>query len=188
MPEQHRGPERQPADASPARQRGEGSYVHWLLGAVAVVILDQLSKYAITSHFSYGEAYPLTPFFDLVLAHNQGAAFGMLNDAGGWQRWLFTAIALGASAWVLLLLRKHRQQKLFCLALALVLGGALGNLVDRIAYGYVVDFLDFHWNLNHFPAFNLADSAITCGAALLLLDGFLKTRRERAARTALPGE
>ena len=115
----------------------------------------------------------VTGFFNLVLAHNQGAAFSFLNDAGGWQRWFFAVIAVIASIWIVRLLRQHASQKLFSFALAFILGGALGNLIDRIAYGYVVDFLDFYWDMNHFPAFNLADSAITCGAGLLLLDSFM---------------
>ncbi len=145
----------------------------WLGVAALVVVLDQWSKAAITGNFRYGESLALTGFFNLVLAHNQGAAFSFLNDAGGWQRWLFSALATGASIWIVSLLRKHQDQKLFCFALALIMGGALGNLIDRIAYGYVVDFLDFHWNAYSFPSFNLADSAITCGAALWLLDSFL---------------
>lgn len=145
----------------------------WLGLSALIVILDQISKQWISGHFAYGESLPLTGFFNLVLAHNQGAAFSMLNDAGGWQRWLFSAIAVIASVWITWMLRRHPQQKLFCFALALVLGGALGNLIDRISYGYVVDFLDFHWDGHHFPAFNVADSAITCGAALLLLDSFI---------------
>jgi signal peptidase II len=145
----------------------------WLgLGAL-VIVLDQWSKAAVSSHFAYGESMAITPFFNMVLAHNQGAAFSMLNNAGGWQRWLFSAIAVVAAVWITLLLHRHRQQKLFCFALALILGGALGNLIDRIAHGYVVDFLDFYWKASHFPAFNLADSAITCGAVLLLWDGFM---------------
>ena len=144
----------------------------WLLVSVVVIVLDQLSKAAISSHFVYGESYAVMPFFNLVLAHNTGAAFSFLNDAGGMQRWLFSAIAIAASVWIFLLLRKHQTQKLFCFALAFILGGALGNLTDRIAYGYVVDFLDFYWGSYHFAAFNLADSAITCGAALLIWDSF----------------
>ena len=143
----------------------------WLALAGIVIVLDQLSKAAITSHFVYGEAWAITDFFNLVLAHNTGAAFSFLHDAGGLQRWLFSAIAVAASTWIVWLLRKHGQQTLFSLALALILGGALGNLIDRIAYGYVVDFLDFHWAGYHFAAFNVADSAITCGAALLIWDG-----------------
>src|SRR5487761_2097761 len=144
----------------------------WLLVSVVVIILDQLSKATISSHFVYGESFAVMPFFNLVLAHNTGAAFSFLSDAGGLQRWLFSAIALVASAWIIWLLRKHQSQKLFCFALAFILGGALGNLIDRIAYGYVVDFLDFFWGSAHFAAFNLAGSAITCGAALLIWDSF----------------
>jgi len=142
----------------------------WLAIAAIVIVLDQLSKAAINSHFVFGESMVVTGFFNLVLAHNTGAAFSFLSDAGGVQRWLFSAIAIVASVWIIWLLRKHQSEKLFSFALAFILGGALGNLIDRIAYGYVVDFLDFHWGAYHFAAFNLADSAITCGAALLILD------------------
>ena len=144
----------------------------WLSLSGMVILLDQLSKVSISNHFVYGESLTVTRFFNLVLAHNKGAAFSMLNDAGGWQRWMFSIIAVVASVWIIALLRKHPEQKLFCFAMAMILGGALGNLIDRIAYGYVVDFLDFYWNAQHFPAFNLADSAITCGAAVLLWDNF----------------
>ena len=146
----------------------------WLGLSLLVIVLDQLSKIAISSHFVNGESLRVTDFFNLVLAHNTGAAFSFLNNAGGWQRWMFTAIAVVASIWIVRLLRQHAQQTLFCLALALVLGGALGNLIDRVAHGYVVDFLDFYWGNDHFPAFNVADSAISLGAALLLLDSFKK--------------
>lgn len=145
----------------------------WLGLSALVIVLDQLSKAWITSHFVYGESLFVFSVFDLVLVHNTGAAFSFLHDAGGMQRWLFSAIAVVASAWIVWLLRRHQQQKLFCLALALILGGALGNLADRIAYGYVVDFLDFHWDKHHFPAFNVADSAISCGAVLILWDSFM---------------
>jgi len=148
----------------------------WLGLSTLVIILDQLSKASISSHFTYGESMPVTVFFNLVLAHNQGAAFSFLDDAGGWQRWMFSAIALVASAWIIWLLRKHIEQKLFCFGLAMILGGALGNLIDRVAYGYVVDFLDFYWGNYHFAAFNLADSAITCGAGLLLWDSLLNRK------------
>ncbi len=153
----------------------------WLVVAAIVIILDQLSKAVINSHFIYGEVLAVTPFFNLVLAHNTGAAFSFLHDAGGMQRWLFSVIALVASVWIVWLLRKHQSEKLFSFALAFILGGALGNLIDRIAYGYVVDFLDFHWAGYHFAAFNLADSAITCGAALLIWDGFKGKRHENPA-------
>lgn len=144
----------------------------WLVVASVVIVLDQLSKAAINSHFIYGESLAVMPLFNLVLAHNTGAAFSFLHDAGGMQRWLFSAVAIIGSVWIVLLLRKHQAEKLFSFALALILGGALGNLIDRIAYGYVVDFLDFYWSSYHFAAFNVADSAITCGAALMILDSF----------------
>jgi signal peptidase II len=153
----------------------------WLLLAVIVIVLDQTSKAAITSHFIYGESLAITSFFNLVLAHNTGAAFSFLSEAGGLQRWLFSLIAIVASVWIVWLLRKHQAEKLFSFALAFILGGALGNLIDRIAYGYVVDFLDFYAAGYHFAAFNVADSAITCGAALLIWDGIRGKKHERTA-------
>lgn len=157
---------------SPAQSEGERMLLKWLgLGAL-VIALDQISKLWISSSFAYGESYTVTDFFNLVLAHNAGASFSMLSDAGGWQRWLFSGIAIAASVWIIWLLRKHQHQKLFCIALVFILGGALGNLIDRLAYGYVIDFIDFHWNLHHFAAFNVADSSINIGAALLLWDSF----------------
>ena len=153
----------------------------WLFIAAIVIVLDQLSKAAINSHFVFGESMVVTGFFNLVLAHNTGAAFSFLSDAGGVQRWLFSAIAIVASVWIIWLLRKHQSEKLFSFALAFILGGALGNLIDRIAYGYVVDFLDFHWGAYHFAAFNLADSAITCGAVMLILDS-LKPKKTLPVR------
>ncbi len=160
----------------------ERGYAHWLAISAVVILLDQLSKAAINSHFVYGESLAVTPFFNLVLAHNAGAAFSFLHDAGGMQRWLFSGIAIVAAVWIIWLLRKHQTQKLFSFALAFILGGALGNLIDRIAYGYVVDFLDFYWGSYHFAAFNLADSAITCGAALLIWDSFKGKQHGTAAR------
>lgn len=154
----------------------------WLGLAALVIVLDQSSKAAINSHLVFGESIAVMSFFNLVLAHNTGAAFSFLQDAGGMQRWLFSAIAVVASVWIVWLLRRHQAQKLFSFALAFILGGALGNLIDRIAYGYVVDFLDFHWGGYHFAAFNLADSAITCGAALLIWDSFRDKEHGTAAR------
>lgn len=154
----------------------------WLLVSVVVIVLDQLSKAAISSHFANGESMAVTSFFNLVLAHNFGAAFSFLDDAGGLQRWLFSAIAIVASVWIIWLLRKHQSQLLFSFALSFILGGALGNLIDRIAYGYVVDFLDFYWGNYHFAAFNLADSAITCGAGLLIWDSFTGKEHGTATR------
>ena len=154
----------------------------WLLVSVVVIVLDQLSKAAISSHFVYGESMTVMAHFNLVLAHNTGAAFSFLSDAGGVQRWLFSAIALVASAWIVWLLRRHQAEKLFSFSLAFILGGALGNLIDRVAYGYVVDFLDFYWGGYHFAAFNLADSAITCGAGLLIWDSFKGKEHGTATR------
>jgi signal peptidase II len=154
----------------------------WLGLAALVIVLDQLSKAAITHHFVYGESMSVTSFFNLTLWHNTGAAFSFLSDAGGLQRWLFSAIAIVASVWIIWLLRKHQSQLLFSFALAFILGGALGNLIDRITYGYVVDFLDFYWGSYHFAAFNLADSAITCGAGLLIWDSFASKEHGTTAR------
>ncbi len=154
----------------------------WLWLSALVIVLDQLSKAWITSHFAFGESFTVLSVFNLVLAHNTGAAFSFLNDAGGMQRWLFSIIALAASAWIVWLLPRHRAQLLFCFGLSMILGGALGNLIDRIAYGYVVDFLSFHWRQYYFPAFNLADSSITCGAFVLILDSFLKDKNGLVTR------
>ena len=145
-------------------------WMRWLFLSFAVVLLDQASKWEIVKMLSEKGEVAFTSFFSLVLLYNEGAAFSFLNDAGGWQRGFFMVIAVAASILILFLLRKHRGELLFSLALSLVLGGALGNLVDRIRIGHVVDFLDFHLAEHHFPAFNLADSAITLGAALLILD------------------
>ena len=153
--------------------RGAG-LKYWLSLATVIIILDQVTKLWISQTFVYGGSVVVTNFFNLVLVHNSGAAFSFLSNAGGWQRWLFSAIAATASVWIIWLLRKHKYEKLFCFALTLILGGALGNLIDRAAYGYVVDFLDFYWNTYHFPAFNIADSAVTCGAGLLLWESFTK--------------
>ncbi|MDD4911199.1 MAG: signal peptidase II [Sideroxydans sp.] len=154
----------------------------WLGISLIVIVLDQLSKLAITQHFVYGETLAVTSFFNLSLQHNPGAAFSFLSDAGGMQRWLFTVIALVASAWMFWMIRKHQAEKVLSFALALIMGGAIGNVIDRAAYGYVIDFLDFYWGGYHFATFNLADSAITCGAALLILDGFIGKKDGTATR------
>ena len=146
----------------------------WLLPSALVIALDQYTKHVIVQAFSFGEASPVTSFFNPVLAHNTGAAFSFLAAAGGWQRLFFIVVAAGASAVILYLLRKHGRQTLFGLALSLVLGGALGNLIDRIRWGYVVDFLDFYYGNYHWPAFNVADMAITGGVILLVLDSMRK--------------
>jgi signal peptidase II len=153
----------------------------WLALAALLALADQASKAAISASLRTGEVRGITPFFNLVLAHNRGAAFSFLADAGGWQRALFIAIAVLATAVIVAMLARHSGDRLFSAGLALILGGALGNLWDRIALGYVVDFLDFHAFGWHFWAFNLADSAITVGAGLLILDGL---RPAGAARKA----
>ena len=144
--------------------------IKWLLLAALIVVADQLAKFGAVQHLAVNKVVAVTPFFNLVLTYNSGAAFSILSDAAGWQRGLFIAIALIASAWIVYLLRKYPHQRLFALALSLVLAGAVGNVIDRILIGAVIDFLDFHALGYHWPAFNVADSAITCGAALLIWD------------------
>ncbi len=140
----------------------------WLALAALTAAFDQLSKFAIQRLLAAGGNLELAPFFNLVLVHNRGAAFSLFSSASGWQRELFIAIALIAVVWIIFLLRRYPQQTLFCFALSLILGGAIGNVIDRVLYGAVIDFLDFHLAGYHWPAFNVADSAITCGAALLV--------------------
>lgn len=152
----------------------------WLSLSALVIVLDQISKFFIVQHFANQESLTVLSVFDLALIHNPGAAFSFLSDAGGMQRWLFTAIAIIASVSITWLLRKHSTEILFALALSLILGGALGNLIDRISYGYVIDFLLFHWNQHYFPAFNLADSAITCGAGLLIWQSLMEKKHGSA--------
>jgi signal peptidase II len=131
----------------------------------------------ITQMFSYGQSKPVTSFFNLVLAYNKGAAFSFLAAEAGWQRYLFSGIAIAAAAFIVYLLKRHAGQRLFCWALALVLGGAVGNLIDRIAYGHVIDFLDVHVAGWHWPAFNIADSAICIGAAMFIIDELRRVNR-----------
>ena len=150
----------------------------WLALSGVILVVDQLTKFAIASSFSGQKVVVVTPFFNLVLVHNPGAAFSFLSYASGWQRGLFIVIGLAASVWIVYLLRRYPQQTLFCWALSLVLAGAVGNVIDRILFGAVVDFLDFHAFGWHWPAFNVADAAITCGAALLIWDGF-RPRKKR---------
>ncbi|MGP1676172.1 MAG: signal peptidase II [Burkholderiales bacterium] len=155
----------------------------WYALALLLVALDQLTKYWVSASLGYGEVRAYTVFFNLVLTHNQGAAFSFLASAGGWQRGFFIVIALVAIVVIGVLLARHAEDKLFCFSLALILGGAIGNVIDRIALGYVVDFLDFHTAGWHWPAFNLADSTITAGAVLLVADSLRPgARRARAAR------
>ena len=161
-----------------ATNRG-GSLLPWLGIALAVIVLDQLTKAWIAATFQLGDARRVTPFFDLVRAHNRGAAFSFLNDASGWQRWFFVGLGVAAAAFIVWLLKRHGGQRLFGWALALILGGALGNVIDRLLHGHVIDFIQVHWTSHYFPSFNVADSAITVGAVLLILDELLRVRRAR---------
>ena len=152
----------------------------WLAVIAAVIVLDQLTKVAIVKLFAYGERKEIVHgFFDLTLLFNKGAAFSFLSSASGWQRWFFTGIGIAAALFIVVLLAKHSSQKLFSAALALIAGGALGNVIDRLIHGHVVDFLLFHYRDWSFPAFNVADSAITVGAVLLILDELSRVRRAR---------
>lgn len=146
----------------------------WLLLSFLVVVLDLWTKQIATEHLTLYRPLELTSWLNMTLAHNYGAAFSFLSDAGGWQRWLFTVLALVVTGVLIVwLMRLPRTEKMTAAALALIIGGAIGNLVDRIRHGYVVDYIDVYYRDWHWPAFNLADSAITCGVVLLLLDGLI---------------
>ena len=150
----------------------------WLWLSAVVIVLDQITKHMIVDRFSLYERLDVFPHFNLTLAYNSGAAFSFLADAGGWQRWFFTATAVGASVMILIwLARLTKAETLQGVALSLILGGALGNFYDRLVLGHVVDFLDFYWGDYHFPAFNIADTAITIGAGLILLDMLLGAKK-----------
>ena len=164
------------ARSTQAGRTGVGMWP-WLAWAVFLMGADQITKTLILNHYQLGDSTFITSFFNIVRAHNTGAAFSFLSDAGGWQRWLFTGIGVAATIFIVWQLRAHPGQKLFSFALSSILGGAVGNVVDRLMHGYVVDFLDFHWRDMHFPAFNVADSAITVGAICLILDEFLRVKK-----------
>lgn len=152
----------------------------WLTLAAVLVALDQASKYAIERFFSYGERLTLLPgVLDFTLVYNRGAAFSFLAQADGWQRWLFIGIGSVAAIFIVWLLARHGSQRLFAFSLALILGGAIGNVIDRILRGHVVDFIALYWQRFHWPAFNIADSAITVGAVLLIVDELRRVRRRR---------
>ena len=156
----------------------------WLGLALVILLADQFTKVLIVGSFQWGDSQAVTSFFNLVRVHNSGAAFSFLANAGGWQRWFFTGIGVVATVFIVYLLRSHPQQTLFCFALSLVLGGAVGNVIDRLLYGHVIDFLDFHWDWlapvffeGHFPAFNIADSAISVGTVCLIVDELRRVQR-----------
>ena len=163
---------------------GAASLWPWLGLAAAILLLDQFTKTLILGYYQLGDSTPVTSFFNVVRVHNTGAAFSFLASAGGWQRWFFTGIGVAAAIFIVWMLRSHPGQKLFAFALACILGGAIGNVVDRVLHGYVVDMLDFHWSFlsglfpgGHFPAFNIADTGITIGAMALILDEILRVKR-----------
>jgi signal peptidase II len=160
-----------------AGYRGMG---RWLLVALLLIVVDQLTKIGFDHALRYGERINVLPIFDFTLLYNKGAAFSFLADQPGWPRWFFTTLGVGASAFILWMMHTHRSQHRFMLALTLILGGALGNVIDRIAYGHVVDFLLFYWQNWYYPAFNVADAGITVGAILLIIDEILRLRGQHA--------
>ncbi|MGC4366415.1 signal peptidase II [Hydrogenophaga sp. R2] len=172
-----------------ARAAGKGSSAGlwpWLGLALALFLVDQFTKVLILGYYQLGDSTRITSFFNVVRVHNHGAAFSFLAGAGGWQRWFFTAIGVAATIFIVWMLRSHPGQKLFAFALSCILGGAVGNVIDRLIHGYVVDWLDFHFDFlsplfrgGHFPSFNIADVAITIGAIALILDEILRVRRGR---------
>ncbi len=168
--------------AAPMPAKSAAPVAMWLCLSAALVALDQFTKQLVSGALTFGEAVTVTPFLKIVLAHNTGAAFSFLAGAGGWQRWLFAAIAVAASVLIVVLLHRHRDDARFSLALSLILGGAIGNLIDRVRLGHVIDFIYVHVAEYYWPAFNVADSAISVGAALLVWESFRRKPGEAAAR------
>jgi len=169
----------------PRSSSGAPSLAVWLGLALLVIVVDQLTKTLILGHFQLGDSRPVTSFFNLVRVHNTGAAFSFLAGASGWQRWFFIGLGVAATVFIVWMLKKYPAQKLFCFAVTMIMGGALGNVIDRALHGYVVDFLQFRFALlepifrgGYFPTFNLADSAITLGAVLLIVDEILRVKRD----------
>lgn len=169
-----------------AKNTAGSNLLPWLGLALLIIVSDQLSKTLIIGSFELGDSHTVTSFFNLVRVHNPGAAFSFLADASGWQRWFFVGLGLVATVAIVWMLKSHGGQRLFSLALSLILGGALGNVIDRLLHGHVIDFLQFHWDWlepmfhgGYFPSFNLADSAITVGAVLLITDELLRVRQTR---------
>jgi signal peptidase II len=159
------------------KSSGSRSLLFWLLIALLIIVADQFTKTLILGHFQLGDSRYVTSFFNIVRVHNTGAAFSFLAGASGWQRYFFIGLGLAATVFIIWMLKKYPTQTLFCLAVTLIMGGALGNVIDRMLHGYVVDFIQVHWGGWYFPSFNIADSAITCGAVLLILDEILRVRR-----------
>ena len=157
----------------------KSSLLPWLGIALIVVLLDQLTKVMVMRSMAYGDSHTVTSFFNIVYWQNKGAAFSFLHAAAGWQRWMFVGLGVVAAVFIVWMLRRHGGQRMFSWALALILGGAVGNVIDRLWHGYVVDFIQMHWNDMAFPSFNVADSAITVGAILLILDELRRVRSSR---------
>ena len=155
-------------------------FASWLGLSGLVIVLDQLTKFWVVSALRLGQSIELTSFLNLVFVYNPGAAFSFLSDAGGWQRWFFVILALAVSGWLTFLIRQHADERLLPLAAALIMGGALGNVIDRIRFGAVVDFVDVHAAGWHWPAFNVADSAISVGVALLILQQLFFAEKDKA--------
>ena len=165
---------------------GFGGLALWLGLALVVILIDQITKIAIVGSLQLGDSHTITSYFNIVRAHNKGAAFSMFADGSGWQRWFFIGLGVVASGFIVWMIRSHPTQKLFCFAVAMIMGGALGNVIDRLLHGHVVDFLQFHFGLlepmfqgGYFPAFNVADSAISLGAICLVLDELLRVRQAK---------
>jgi signal peptidase II len=170
---------------SASRAQASGLWL-WLGLALLVLLADQLTKTLIIGSFQLGDSRTLTSYFNLVRVHNSGAAFSFLSSASGWQRWFFVGLGLVATVAIVWMLKRHGSQRLFSFALSMILGGALGNVIDRLLHGHVIDFLQFHWDWlspvfagGYFPSFNVADSAITLGAICLILDELLRVQRSR---------
>ena len=159
------------------RNASRDSIWPWLGIAFIIILADQFTKTLILGDFQYGESRTVTSFFNVVRVHNTGAAFSFLADAAGWQRWFFVGLGAAATVFIVWMLKRHGGQRLFSWALSLILGGAIGNVIDRLMHGYVVDFIQLHYGSAYFPSFNVADSAITVGAVLLILDELLRVRR-----------
>ena len=161
------------------RKSSGNNLLPWLAIALLIILLDQFTKTLIVGNFQLGDSRTVTSFFNVVRVHNAGAAFSFLAGASGWQRWFFVGLGTLATVFIIWMLRNHGGQRLFSWALSLILGGAIGNVIDRLLHGHVIDFIQVHAAGWYFPSFNIADSAITVGAVLLILDELLRVRRAR---------